>query len=261
MRAISIRAFALTAAVSAGACELVVPSKDDLSGGTALADAGAGAPTDGNVDGPSPPPDGGGGASLVQQKSGTATNTNTLTVTLGAAPRDGDALVISVAMFAATTPTITVSGGGVTWAQRTKASAHIVSSVFTGVGARNGVASVTVMTSGVQERLVAHLSEWSGASSFGTAATMPSGGSGSPFTASLDVPDGIALVYASAATHMESFGPPANGFVSLDTVFVGDTQILAAYRLAPARGAYTTSWTESAPMGNSWDSHILSLAR
>jgi hypothetical protein len=241
-------------AVSSG-CQLVVPSDEALTGGTKPPDAGDGG------DGGAPAVEGGtGGATLVQQTSATKSSTSSVTVTLPAAPRNGDALVLSVAVFASTgTPTFTVSGGGVAWSEKSKSSAHVVSTLWVGLGASSGTTSVTVTASSAQTIFIAHLSEWAGVSAFGS--SQKSNGSGPPATASLGVPDGTALIYAAAASHAIDLAPPANGFVGLQTVASGDLQIEQAYRLSPPAGSYGTTWNEVSPSGNSWDAHILSFAR
>jgi hypothetical protein len=252
MRPLFVAVIATTAA-----CELVVPSHDDLAGGTALVDAGA-TPEDATT---TPPADAG-GVSLVQQTTATAANASSVVVTLPAPPRNGDLLVVSITSFATTaTPTFTVSGGGggVVWSQQSKSSRHIVSAVWAGRPVTNGSAPVTVTSSLAQATLLAHVTEWSGVAAFGTA--LSSEGAGAPVTAPLQVGDGTALIYAMAATHDTAFGAPANGFVALDRVGAGNVAILAAYRLSPPSGSYTTTWPEPTPMNNGWDAHIVSFAR
>ncbi|MDB4936027.1 MAG: hypothetical protein JWP87_2999 [Labilithrix sp.] len=253
------------AALTTIGCELIVPSEDDLAGGKAALDAGAA-----SVDATVPGAEGGsgsdsgadagaGGPSLVQQTTGTSSASTSVVLTLPAPPRNGDALVVTIVAFAAATPTFTVSGGGVAWSQPTKSSVHVVTSVWAGLAASNGSASVTVTASAPQETLIAHLSEWSGLAAIGSA--QKTEGSNAAVSGPLDVPDGTALVYASAAVHNEPFGAPTNGFVALTSVAAGKVQLLAAYRLSPPRGSYTTTWTEPAPMNNGWDAHIVSFSR
>jgi hypothetical protein len=263
MRGTSRPALTFAVLTVSGGCQLVVPSDAELSGGTRAADAGSDTGNTGDVG--APPVEAGtdaadaGGVSLVQQTSATGSSTSSVVLTLAAAPRNGDALVLTIASVANTGASFTVSGGGVAWSEKSRASVHVESAVWVGLGASSGTTSVTVTASSTQTVFLTHLSEWTGLSAFGP--SVKNDGVGSPATSPLAVPDGTTLIYAAAAAHNVTLGPPANGFVGLQTVRGANVQIEQAYRVSPPAGSYRTSWNEASPSTNGWDAHVLSFTR
>jgi hypothetical protein len=245
--------------LASSGCQLLVPSNDELTGerdrpadaGLDAGDTGA-VSTEGGIDG--------GSVRLVQQTTITGSSTPSVTLTLPAAPRSGDALILTIAALevGGATPTFTLSGGGVSWSSKSRSSMHVVSAIWGGFAGSAGTTSVTVTASSAQTTLVAHLSEWSGVGAFG-ASPKASAGNGPIATAALEVSRTTRLVYAAAASHGTKLSAPANGFVALETVVQGDVQITEAYLLSPSAGSYATAWSEVTPTGNGWDAHVLSL--
>jgi hypothetical protein len=193
---------------------------------------------------------------LVQQTSASASSILQLVVTLTAAPSDGSALVLAI--NGSDSQPSAVDGGGVAWTLASSSCQHECGSVWVGFGASSGGGTITITWSSTQAGAVAMVSEWRGLSAVGAAQSSDANGSLAS-TAAVPVVQTGELVFATAATHDMSAGPPSGGFVSLAGAAdaAADIQVVGAYLLAGAAGSVATSWS----MGNSdgWDTQIVSF--
>lgn len=265
-----LSSLAIVLGVGAG-CELVVPSKDDLSGGVAN-DGGpdAGADATGTDAGDAGDPGDAGRGGPLQQASAQGSATRSLVATLASPPAAGSLLVVVAASTNATPGS--VAGGGIPWVEYSTSATHIALAVWVAVSP-GGISVPVTLTfpaapQPAQLNAVVQVTEWSGLAPIAgktyndPAHTTLNGGTGGPIaTGSLSVKNATGLVFAAAAAHNDSvtIGAPSNGFIALDDVVTGDLRLLTAYQASPPARTYSTSWT--ADTTQSWDAHIESFLK
>jgi hypothetical protein len=198
------------------------------------------------------------GDNLVQQSTANASG-STITLNLNQNPHVGNALVLSLAndsRFA-----VSVTGGGVTWAQATSSCNHICTEIWYGLNSSGSGTSITV-NYGNTGNIAAQISEYTGVGGV-DAVGANNGISASIATASPTTLNANDLLVAAAGVHgasglTVSAGPTKN-FYPLNTAAAAanDPTIVPGYGVFSATGIYSTGWTLSSSAG--WDTVIVAL--
>jgi hypothetical protein len=188
---------------------------------------------------------------LVQQAANSGTGLTVLTVSMSQLPVTGNVLVVSHDSTSGSNSS--VSGGGVdswTLCQSSLPTAHN-SEIWAGVVGSSPNTTITITLGGTNNSAGAIVTEFSGLRTplvFEGSATNGSGGTTSaPATTgsvTVNANDVVVATVGAHSTNNTISTPPANGFTDLVRAAPQQSHVMAAaYRIAPAAGTASTSWT------------------